>query len=292
MWRFRVEEEAPFPDPPFIIAANHLSFLDPPLVAAAWGRRLRFITLADLFGNYPLLDFTLESFEAIRVKRGTVPLAAIRQSLAHLAEGGVVCLFPEGTRATKWGEVRPLPGAAWLAVKARVPIVAMAAIGTDRVLGIDNKLHQGTGRHQDRPVSLSARLGPGRGRRPDPPVVGLDRLRRRVRIGGDRLIGSATRPRPVGRASPDRPLGPGLFDKGGTQLHGMRGSPPGPETEVEDFDEDRESHREIDVALGNVQIPALGHEGHPDEQQEAEGQHLHSRVLIHEVADACGPTRA
>jgi 1-acyl-sn-glycerol-3-phosphate acyltransferase len=143
MWRFRVEEEVPFPDPPFVIAANHLSFLDPPLVAAAWGRRLRFITLADLFGNYPLLDFTFEAFEAIWVKRGTVPLAAMRQSLAHLADGGVVCVFPEGTRGTKWGEVSPLPGAAWLAVKAQVPLVAVAAFGTDRVLGIDNKLHRG-----------------------------------------------------------------------------------------------------------------------------------------------------
>lgn len=143
MWRLRVETETPFPEPPFIIAANHLSFLDPPLVGAVWGRRLKFITLADLFGNYPLLDFTLDSFEAIRVKRGTVPLSAIRQSLAHLAEGGVVCLFPEGTRATKWGEVPPLPGAAWLAVKAGVPLVGVAAIGTDQVLGIDNKLHRG-----------------------------------------------------------------------------------------------------------------------------------------------------
>ena len=143
MWRLRIEHEAPFPEPPFIIAANHLSFLDPPLVGSAWGRRLRFITLADLFGNYPLLDFTLDSFEAIRVRRGTIPLAAIRNSLAHLAEGGVVCIFPEGTRAAKWGEVPPLPGAAWLAVKAGVPIVGMAAIGTDQVLGIDNKLHRG-----------------------------------------------------------------------------------------------------------------------------------------------------
>ena len=143
MWRLRIEHEAPFPEPPFIIAANHLSFLDPPLVGSAWGRRVRFITLADLFGNYPVLDFTLTSFEAIRVRRGTVPLAAIRQSLAHLADGGVVCLFPEGTRAPKWGEVPLLPGAAWLAVRAGVPIVAVAAIGTDQVLGIDNKLHRG-----------------------------------------------------------------------------------------------------------------------------------------------------
>ena len=143
LWRFRIETEGRFPEPPFIIAANHLSFLDPPLLAAAWGKRARFITLDDLFGNYRILDYTLNSFEAIRVKRGTVPLSAIRQSLSHLAEGGVICLFPEGTRAPKWGEVPPLPGAAWLAVKAGVPLVGMAAIGTDRVLGIDNQLHRG-----------------------------------------------------------------------------------------------------------------------------------------------------
>lgn len=143
MWRLRIESEAPFPKPPFIIAANHHSFLDPPLVGAAWGGRLKFVTLADLFGNYPLLDFTLDTFGAIRVRRGTVPLSAIRQSLAHLSEGGVVCLFPEGTRVRKWGDVRPLPGAAWLAVRAGVPIVGVAVIGTDRVLGVDNKLHRG-----------------------------------------------------------------------------------------------------------------------------------------------------
>jgi 1-acyl-sn-glycerol-3-phosphate acyltransferase len=151
LWRFRIETEGEFPEPPFIIAANHLSFLDPPLLAAAWGHRARFITLDDLFGNYRILDFALDSFEAIRVKRGTVPLAAVRQSLSHLGEGGVVCLFPEGTRAPRWGEVPPLPGAAWLAVKAGVPVVAMAAIGTDRVLGIDNKLHRGR---------VSVKIGP------------------------------------------------------------------------------------------------------------------------------------
>jgi 1-acyl-sn-glycerol-3-phosphate acyltransferase len=177
MWRLRIEHEAPFPKPPFIIAANHLSFLDPPLVASAWGRRVRFITLADLFGNYPLLDFTLESFEAIRVRRGTVPLAAIRQSLAHLAHGGVLCLFPEGTRAPKWGEVPPLPGAAWLAVKAGVPIVAVAAIGTDRVLGIDNKLH--------RAHPLSAGRRSTRGRRSHGEMVGMDRRSDPQRNRGD-----------------------------------------------------------------------------------------------------------
>jgi len=143
MWRYRVDFQAPFPDPPFIIASNHHSFLDPPLVGAAWGGRLKFVTLADLFGNYPLLDFTLRTFGAIRVRRGTVPLAAVRESLVHLANGGVLCLFPEGTRVQKWGDVVPMRGAAWLAVKAGVPIVGVSVVGTDQVLGVDNKLHRG-----------------------------------------------------------------------------------------------------------------------------------------------------
>jgi 1-acyl-sn-glycerol-3-phosphate acyltransferase len=143
MWRFQIESEAPFPVPPFIIAANHHSFLDPPLIGAAWGGKMKFVTLADLFGNYPLLDYTLDTFGAIRVRRDTVPLAAIRQSLAFLAEGGVLCLFPEGTRAKKWGDVVPRHGAAWLAIRAGVPIVGVAVKGTDQVLGVDNKLHRG-----------------------------------------------------------------------------------------------------------------------------------------------------
>lgn len=143
LWRVKTSGE-PFPTAPFVIAANHHSFLDPPIVGAAYGRRQRFITLVDLFGNYRSLDWILRTFEVIEVRRDTVPLSPLRQALTHLHNGGVVTVFPEGTRVWRFGDIQPRHGAAWLAVRARVPLVPVAVVGTDRVLGVDNKLHRGT----------------------------------------------------------------------------------------------------------------------------------------------------
>ena len=142
-WRTRIKPGSGFPAPPFVIAANHHSFLDPPLVGAAYGRRVLFVTLADLFGNYRLLDWALHLFEVIRVRRGKVPLGAIRSALNHLADGGVVAVFPEGRRVVRFGDFPVQRGAAWLAVRSKVPLVAVAITGTDQVLGIDNKWRRG-----------------------------------------------------------------------------------------------------------------------------------------------------
>ncbi len=52
-----------------------------------------------------------------------------------------------------------MPGAAWLAVRAGVPIVAVAAIGTDQVLGIDNRLHRGRVRIKVGPTFYAEGIG-------------------------------------------------------------------------------------------------------------------------------------
>ena len=58
--------------------------------------------------------------------------------------------------------------------------------------------------------------------------------------------------------------------------------------EVDHLHEHRESHREVDVALRNVLLEAFEDERHADQQQEAEREHLHGRVLLHERADRLG----
>jgi 1-acyl-sn-glycerol-3-phosphate acyltransferase len=144
LWGLRVDRGPGFPDPPFVLAANHYSFLDPPLVgAAAYGKRARFIALIDLYGNHWPLDWALDALDVITVRRGTVPLGTVRACLAHLDEGGVVGVFPEGIRVNTFGEAGFKRGAAWLAVKRQVPLVAVAVIGSDRVLGVDNVWHGG-----------------------------------------------------------------------------------------------------------------------------------------------------
>lgn len=143
VWRLEISLGEGFPEPPFVVASNHFSFLDPFLVAAAFDRKIKFLALVDLFGNYKFVDFALDAFDVIPVKRSTVPLGAMRSAIDHLSRGGVIGLFPEGTRHYKFDPGRLRPGAAWLAARTGVPLVPVAVSGTDKVLGVDNRLHAG-----------------------------------------------------------------------------------------------------------------------------------------------------
>ncbi len=142
-WDLKVDPGPGFPEPPFVIAPNHYSFLDAPLVGATYGKRARYIALIDLFGNHRVMDWAIDAFEVIPVKRGVVPLGTVRECLAHLEAGGVVGLFPEGRRVERFGDLDPLPGAGWLAARAGVPMVPVVVTGTDQVFGYDNKLQRG-----------------------------------------------------------------------------------------------------------------------------------------------------
>ncbi len=82
-------------------------------------------------------------FGVIPVPRGRVPLGAIRMALSHLARGGIVGVFPEGTRSASFGEIPPRRGAAWLATRLGVPLVPLYLEGTGQVMGLDNKLRPG-----------------------------------------------------------------------------------------------------------------------------------------------------
>lgn len=142
-WRLDVDAKWGFPDPPFVVASNHHSFLDPLLVGSVLGERIRFLGLVDLFGNYRWLDYVLEVFDVIPLQRGVVPLGPVRTALVHLEEGGAVGLFPEGTRHWEFDPQRARHGAAWLATRTGVPLLPVAVSGTARVLGVDNRLRSG-----------------------------------------------------------------------------------------------------------------------------------------------------
>jgi len=142
-WRWEVDVGAGFPEPPFVVAGNHHSFLDPFLIGGVFGEKIRFLALQDLFGNHRWVDFALEAFDVIPIRRGVTPVGAIRDALDHLDRDGVLGLFPEGTRHPSFDPRRARHGAAWLATHAGVPLVPVAISGTQRVLGVDNHLHIG-----------------------------------------------------------------------------------------------------------------------------------------------------
>ncbi len=138
VWGLRIHWEAPRPAAPYVVAANHLSHLDPPLIGVVLKRPVRYLAVDELYGVSRLLDATIGMFGAIPMPRGRVPLGALRTALAHLAAGGVVGMFPEGRRVERWGEEPPRRGAAWLATRAGVPLLPVAVSGTGQAFGIDD----------------------------------------------------------------------------------------------------------------------------------------------------------
>lgn len=117
----------------FIVASNHVSFLDPPLVGVACPRRLRFMAREDLF-RLPLLGLFLRSIRAIPLKRGEADLPAIRDALTTLRGGTPIAMFPEGGRQLSGtlGEARR--GVGVLADTARVPLIPALVSGTFEAL--------------------------------------------------------------------------------------------------------------------------------------------------------------
>ncbi|MFZ0015305.1 MAG: lysophospholipid acyltransferase family protein [Acidimicrobiia bacterium] len=142
LFSLEVEQETPLPDPPFVLAANHYSHLDPPAIAAALDIPIRYLALEDLFVANRLLDWLITGFGAIPTPRFRVPIGAVRTALGALDSGEVVGVFPEATRVTHWGTLPPKRGAAWLATRSGVPLVPVAIVGTGQALGLENKVHR------------------------------------------------------------------------------------------------------------------------------------------------------
>lgn len=111
----------------FVAAANHASFLDPPVLGAACPRRVRFMARADLY-EHSVLSLYMHSVRCISVKRGEADFSAMRQAVAALKQGEVVAIFPEGGRQDELSEAKR--GVGMLARLAKVPIVPVLIEGT------------------------------------------------------------------------------------------------------------------------------------------------------------------
>lgn len=93
------------PQGPYIIVANHQHALDPTLVGAAvYPQQIHFMAKEELFKN-PVLRWVFTAIGAFPVKRGQADLRAFKTSYQKIKEGGILGMFPEGTRQ-KEGEAR------------------------------------------------------------------------------------------------------------------------------------------------------------------------------------------
>src|ERR1700729_643117 len=133
IWRARVfgSENVPA-NGPLIVACNHVSYLDPPLMGCLCPRRISYMAKKELFG-IPLLGPMIGALGAYAVDRRGSATAAIKRSLQVLDGGGAVGIFPEGTR-NRTGSAPPQTGVALLASLANVLVVPACIRGSDRAL--------------------------------------------------------------------------------------------------------------------------------------------------------------
>lgn len=143
--RVRVEGlEHVKPETSYVFAANHLSYMDTPLVIAHIPSQFRFLAKKSLF-VVPFIGYHLKRAGHIPVPRGNAraSLKTMTEAARIVRERGVsVLVFPEGGRAP--GPMRDFKeGAAYIAIKAGVPIVPVGIVGTREVLPMDSLLVRG-----------------------------------------------------------------------------------------------------------------------------------------------------
>ncbi len=115
-----------------IMCSNHLSWLDPPLLAVICPRQVHFMAKRELF-QYFLLGTILRRSDVIPVRRGQSDRSAIRRMIQVLQEEKIVGLFPEGTRG-RAGELASFTnGAAYLALKSGAPVIPVGVRGDYRL---------------------------------------------------------------------------------------------------------------------------------------------------------------
>lgn len=124
------------PSGPIILAANHISNADGVAVGAwltpALGRRIHWLGKKEMFRFAPIAAL-LRYGGVHRIDRGAADVDAFRLALRVLEAGGVLLIFPEGTRSPD-GRLQPFKdGVATLALRSGAAIVPIGVSGTDRV---------------------------------------------------------------------------------------------------------------------------------------------------------------
>ena len=113
-----------------IVAPNHKSDWDPPLISVAFNTRIiHYMAKEELFKN-PIFGWLIRQFGTFPVKRGTVDRTAIRQAIREIKAGNPLGIFPEGTRIKKDGLGRFHSGMASLALMTGTPIIPVAVVGS------------------------------------------------------------------------------------------------------------------------------------------------------------------
>jgi 1-acyl-sn-glycerol-3-phosphate acyltransferase len=128
---------------PFLVASNHASHLDPPIVGCHIARQMAFFARKSLW-NGKLATWWLDGVGAIPVDRDGSDVSAIKNVLRTLQAGKALTLFPEGTRSPD-GTLQPAKsGVGMIACRSRVPVLPARIFNSHIAFGRDGRLRPGT----------------------------------------------------------------------------------------------------------------------------------------------------
>jgi 1-acyl-sn-glycerol-3-phosphate acyltransferase len=123
-------------DGPLIIASNHLSNADPPLIASwltpAMGRAVHWMAKQEAL-DWPIAGAFLKANGAFGIRRGAADTDAFRLAKRVLDDGRVLGTFPEGTRSSTGALQKAKEGVTLLAIRTGAPILPVAVWGTERL---------------------------------------------------------------------------------------------------------------------------------------------------------------
>jgi 1-acyl-sn-glycerol-3-phosphate acyltransferase len=130
-----------------VYTSNHTSFMDTPLVFSSLPFQFRILAKQSLW-SWPFIGWHLNRSGQIPVDEESGTVAGLNRAIRALKDGMPLFIFPEGGR-TKDGQIQPfMKGPAYLSIRARVPLVPMALVGTYELLPIH------THHFRPRPIKL------------------------------------------------------------------------------------------------------------------------------------------
>jgi 1-acyl-sn-glycerol-3-phosphate acyltransferase len=194
-YRLRVRHRERIPRTgPVVVVANHSAMVDGPLLYGLVGRRSSFLIKQEMFRGP--LGWVLPRIGQLPVRRGAADRAPLLAAVRLLRQGGVVVVFPEGTRGE--GDVaNAQQGAAWLARTGGARILPVAIRGTRRPPGSNRRFRPRVDVLVGEPFAVS----PGTGRAAV--VAATNEMRHRLaalvtELDGIRYLGRPGAARPEG----------------------------------------------------------------------------------------------
>ena len=118
-------------DSSFVIATNHLGFVDVPIAFYALDRWDMFVLIAEKWGKIDLVRWVGKYFNFIFIDRFNPDIKALRRVISLMESNNILVIAPEGTRSRTGALIEAKPGVSYLATKLNRPIVPVAITGTE-----------------------------------------------------------------------------------------------------------------------------------------------------------------